>query len=163
MIIIICLIASIIFILTGAIGYILEDPRKNVMTVKVSAPIQQVWDTITDPKNQVNWRSDLERVEMEDVNKKVWTEYLTSGPNITFKEEEKIKHEKYRIKIIPRSGFSGYSTIRFKDKNSSTIIRFKEVSKVPNPYRRILSYIFYDPEQRMKTYIKDLKGVFKPF
>jgi len=163
MVIIICLIASVIFILTGIIGYLLEDPRKKEMSVKISAPIQQVWDTITDPKNQVNWRSDLESVEMEDDNKKIWTEYPYSGPPITFKEEEKINHEKYTIKIVQTSGFSGYSTIRFIDKNSSTIIRFLEVSKVSNPYRRILSHIFYDPKQRMNTYVKDLRDVFKPF
>lgn len=155
------ILISFLIILVGIIGYLLDNSRTKEISVNLSAPLKQVWNIVTSPGEQADWRSDIEKVKIEQKDERaiVWTEYRDSGSPITFKEKERVKDTKYSIEIISQSGFSGYSTIKFKPTEGGTNIRFIEVSNVPNPYLRILSYVFYHPKERMRVYINDLKAV----
>ena len=152
------------FVLCGVVGFLLRNPRTTEMKVNLSVPIDTVWRLISDPEKQTEWRSDLVRVELRPVigGYKTWTEPVKSGPPVTFKETEVVRNTRYALEIIPTMSFEGRSTIDLSMNNDGTTIRFVEVSIVSNPYRRVLSYIFYHPRQRMEVYVRDLSKAASP-
>ena len=66
----------LVFLATGIIGYLLRNPRTMEMTAILPTPIELVWQIVTDPENQENWRSDITKVKTEELQDKVmvWTE-----------------------------------------------------------------------------------------
>ena len=48
----------------SGIGLSLKNPRKTEMTVKIPTQAKVLWDTVTNVKRQVVWRSDLREVEL---------------------------------------------------------------------------------------------------
>ncbi|WP_186176358.1 SRPBCC family protein [Vibrio jasicida] len=139
------------------IGFFLPNPRVAIKTTQVSAPIDVVWNTITTYSSQTEWREDLQRVEIDEV-KNEWTEIPNAGPSVTFKERVKTAPTLYEIEIVALSGFSGYSTIELIASDEGTKLTFTEVSEVSNPFRRILSFLFYNQSKRMELYIANLKA-----
>jgi len=144
-------------VLITIIGISLPNPRISATAFQVSAPIDAVWDRVTDHKNQVKWRKGLKEVSINADDPNQWTEIPIEGPSITFRTTKSIKHSIYRINIIPISGFQGYSTIEFHEEGTNTQLIFFEVADITNPFRRILAYLFYNPKSSMKTYQKELQ------
>lgn len=154
------LIIIAIFIIALIIGIILPNPRISYNTFSVETSIENVWNKVTNYRDQASWRNGLQKIEVSPDNKGEWREIPITGMPITFKETEIIKNEKYRIDIVPTSGFKGYSVIEFKSNGGITDLEFTEVSSISNPFQRILSYLFYKPESTMKKYEDELKAAF---
>ena len=146
-----------VIVLITIIGFFLPNPRIATNNFSVSSPINIVWNQITDHKNQVDWRKSLKDISISEENSNQWTETPITGPPITFKTTESLKHSIYRIDILPISGFQGYALIEFSEEGKYTQLTFTEASIIPNPFRRILAYIFYNPKKSMKIYEKELK------
>ncbi len=145
------------------IGLLLHNPRRVVMIVEMDVDLDRLWSQITNIEDQINWRSDLKDVDvvLSDREYKTFIEFPKFGPSITFKETVKQLNQKYRIEIVPTSGFSGYSTIDLEKINGKAQVTFVECSFVDDPLRRVLSYLLYRPKRRMNVYINDLMTVLK--
>ncbi len=146
-----------VIVLITIIGFFLPNPRIATNNFSVSSPINIVWNQITDHKNQVDWRKSLKDISINEDDPNQWTEVPITGPSITFKIAESLKHSFYRIDILPISGFQGYAIIEFSEEGENTLLTFTEASIISNPFQRILAYIFYNPKNSMKIYEKELK------
>lgn len=145
-----------IFIIVFVIGIMLPNPRISHNTFIIEAPIENVWDKVTDYAGQVNWRDGIEKIEVNPDTEGEWTEVPINGMPITFKETDVIKNQKYRIDIISKNGFKGYSVISFKSDKETTYLEFTEVSDISNPFQRVLSYLFYNSKSTIKKYEEEL-------
>ncbi|KXF81691.1 SRPBCC family protein [Enterovibrio coralii] len=149
-------ILFVITVLATALGFLLTNPRITTKTVLIPAPLITVWTTVTDHASQPEWRTSLESVE-EDLDAGRWTETPKQGPSITFQEKERQPMRLYEIEIVSEGGFSGYSTLEFVEEGDETRVTMKEVSNVPNIYRRLLAYAFYNQSEQMDSYLRDLE------
>jgi len=144
-------------VLIAMIGMCLPNPRISTNTFQVLSPISVVWNQIIDHKNQVKWRKSLKNISISEDDPNQWTETPINGSSITFKTAESVEHSIYKIDILPISGFQGYAIIEFREEGENTQLTFTEASNTPNPFQRILAYLFYNPKQSMEIYKKELK------
>lgn len=147
-----------VVITIAVIGVLLPNPRVEMKTVQISAPIESVWKRVTDYASQTDWRRDLQKVEVNEVLPQ-WTEIPNVGSQVTFREREKRAPTRYAIEIIPENGFGGYSTLELEENNEGTKLFITEISEISNPFRRVLSFLFYDPSKRMDLYLEDLRNI----
>ncbi len=146
----------VVILLVLFIGLLLPNPRVTVKTVSIDAPINVVWEKITNHRDQVEWRNDLERVDIHKSSGR-WTEVPKVGPSITFEENKKVEPSLYEIQIVPLEGFGGYSVIELSELEQRTKLTIKESGVVSNPLRRILSFVFYNQSKQIDTYIENLR------
>ncbi|WP_045595531.1 SRPBCC family protein [Vibrio vulnificus] len=154
---IIFLILSVVVIMIGVIGFLLPNPRTASKTTQISAQIDMVWEKVTSYTSQIDWRTDLQQVEVNEALNH-WTEIPKVGPNVTLKEREKRIPSLYVVEIVPESGFSGYSTIELEANDEGTKLTITEMAEVSNPFRRILSFLFYNQSEHMDLYLEDLRN-----
>ncbi|WP_082117192.1 SRPBCC family protein [Sedimenticola thiotaurini] len=146
-----------IVIVIAVIGLLLPNPRVSTKSTQLAAQIDMVWEKVTNYRSQPNWRKDLEKVEVNEALRQ-WTEIPKVGPNVTLKEREKRTPSLYTVEIVPVNGFSGYSTIELEANSKGTKLTITEISEVSNPFRRVLSFIFYNQSEHMDMYLENLRN-----
>ncbi|BDD06913.1 SRPBCC family protein [Aureibacter tunicatorum] len=140
-------------------GCLLPKQRVVERKIKINAPLERVWDTVTDIANQGDWRSDLEYVKViEDTNGKlIWEEKPCKGKSILFEEVEKVDCSTYRIKIIESSFNEGHWIGRFSFNHNQTTFISRECIIIKNPMVRLMSYFIISVDKLVETYQQDLK------
>lgn len=139
----------------------LSLPRDRIVsrTVFIKAPIEKVWNTVTDVSGQIFWRSDLKRVEIKasEAGQDVWVEVPNTGKPITLKALKTRHQALFQVEILPNAYFKGYWEGEFIKNQSGTTLRIKETSRVDNPLFRPLVSLFFDPDKMVDRYQGDLK------
>ena len=138
------------------IGLFLPKERIFTKTAVLNSDVTEVFNIVTDFKNQTSWRNDVKEIIVIDQN--TWTEVPKKGTAITFKVKQKIENELFEIEIIEPKNFNGYWVGTFKQtKKNQTAIEFKEVITISNPFYRTLSYLFVDLDKTMDLYLQNVK------
>lgn len=155
---IIIIVLLVIAILPLVIGLFLPTERTFVKTSQFKSSPQEIWNVITDIKEQEEWRSDVKSIEMINTQKgkEKWTEIPKRGKPITFQVKTYEPPKRFDIEIV-ESGFSGYWEGRINEKNGVTEIEFKEVVVINNPYFKTLSLLFIDLNKTMDLYLANLR------
>lgn len=146
----------VIITIVLAIGLFLPKERTFTKTAVLHSDVAEVFNLVTDFKNQTIWRNDVKEIIIIDDN--TWIEVPEKGTSITFKVKQKIENKVFEIEIIEPDNFNGYWIGTFKQtKKNQTVIEFKEVITVSNPFFRTLSYFFIDLDKTMDIYLQNLK------
>lgn len=155
---IVIIVLFIIAILPLVIGLFLPTERRFVKTAQLKSSPQEIWNVITDIKGQEDWRDDVKSIEMINTQKgkEKWTEIPKKGRPITFQVKTFEPPNRFDIEIV-ESSFSGYWEGKIIEKNEVTLIEFKEVVFISNPYFKTLSYLFLDLNKTMDLYLANLE------
>jgi hypothetical protein len=137
---------------------LLPETRSAAKSFVFSAPPGVVWAKITDPQKQMNWRSDIESVEMN--GPKSWTEKPKRGPAIAFTELERREPELYRLKLDGGS-FEGEYVATLREVSGKTEAEFRETTTIANPLFRLFAWLVVDQSAIIETYAKDLEAALK--
>jgi hypothetical protein len=150
----ICIVAVIATVFIT--GLLLPKEIIYVKSVELKSDIAKVFNLITDYRSQTSWRDDVKEIITVDENS--WTEVPKKGTAITFKIKQKKENEIFEIEIIAPKNFNGYWIGTFKPiVNGGTIVEFKEVILVSNPFLRAITYLFVDLNKTMELYIKNVE------
>ena len=142
------------------VGLFMSGEHVARRSIIIDAPIEKVWNAVTDIENQAAWRGDLKEVKIIEKSEKglVWIEYPKKGRPITFREKAKKPYSRYEIEILPGGSFSGYWIGEFSEVDNGVKLEFTEVGKIHNLIFRVPAYFFFDLEKTIKEYQENLKN-----
>jgi len=151
------LLASIV--LVAAIGVSLPNERSSKRKSIIKADIEKVFSRVTEISNQ-SWRSQIETVEIVDSTpgQEVWIEKPKRGPSMKFRTKVKNHPGRFEIEIIDNPRIGGHWVGTFNSTpNGETEVEFAEHVVVHGLIPKLMSYVFFDIDQSVDTYIDDLK------
>lgn len=121
----------------------------------IAAPVERVFQRVTDAAAQPGWRSDVAEVRMEAAGR--WTEVTRQGMQIAFREEEKRVPTLYVISFQASQGLTGRWEGRFESRGADTMVTFTETVRVEGWANRLLARLFAPPGALVERYIADLR------
>ncbi len=149
---------SISIIIIG-LGVILPNERSARRKVTIKASPEKLFETVTNLSNQ-SWRSDVGVVEVVDTasGQEVWIEKPKRGPEIKFRTKVKTPPNRFGIEIIDNENFSGNWIGTFTPKqDGETEVDFAEHLIVQGFIPKLMSYLFFNVDKAVETYIEDLR------
>ncbi|WP_395342978.1 SRPBCC family protein [Ningiella sp. W23] len=151
--IIVVLSVVVLLALVFVWGATLPTTKSVSKTIQINAPVEIVWETMSDWKGQEKWRSDVKSVEILD--ERSFKEIPTNGPAVEF---EIVRLETNKIIELKMSGpFKGHYLAEFSDNNGATTINISETIIQESIIGRILSRLFFDLEEFVAAYFGQLK------
>ncbi len=148
----------LIFIATSSLaifiwGYSLSAIYEVTVKETINAPIDKVWDIMTDWEHQTEWRKEISKVDMKEGSK--FIEYPRKGPPIEFEVIYLDKPKNFELSMA--GAVEGNYTARLSFHNGRTSIIAKEKVINSSIFSRIISSIFFDLEKFAKSYLSQLK------
>jgi len=151
-------IVLILIVAALAAGLLLPEERVEVRKSEYNISQKRLFDVVTNNKDYA-YRSDIKDIVIlnKEGKKQTWKEIKKNGQEIIFRTRKVIPHSYYEFEIVEANGFKGYWTGEFKSKGEdrSELIATEHIV-IPNPFIRLLSYIFVDIGKQMETFQKDL-------
>ena len=158
----------VVFILIGTFS---SKTYHGSATVRLKAPIDKVWEVLTDVENVPKRRPEVKRVEITGINDqgyKMWREYTDMGGFIDFEIVEHISQEKMVVRMNRSSfGMTGqwvYEAAYVQDfytaqgGESQTELTITEDSTTNNIFVRTLM-ILVGRDKNIRTEFETLKKV----
>jgi uncharacterized protein YndB with AHSA1/START domain len=153
------LFALLALVCLGALLYVigLFLPVKHVASrsVEFKAAPETVFNTVTDVKNSLSWRTGLQDIKMLDADS--WTEVQKGGDEISFRTKSKTPPNRVEIEVINNSNFGGTWTGTFEPTASGgTKVTFTENGEIYHPLFRTMSKLFFDMGATLEQYLGEL-------
>lgn len=127
------------------IGYVAHQDFEGQATRTLTAPVEQVWEVLTDLEDLPNRRKEIVKVEMAEANAQglpTWKEYTDMGGYILFEYLEKIEREKLVVNMKESTfGMSGTWTYELRPVGNETQLTIIENSTIDNVMIRSLMTI----------------------
>ena len=152
-----CLFLFVIFLI---VGFTTKQEYLISRNIFIKAPIEQVWSAVTDIIRQIEWRKDIQKIEIKDNDNSnmVWVEIPHKGSPITQKVTTFDENRLFETTIVPSSIYQGSRKIDFSHSQAGTTLRLTESISIKNPLKRPLSKMAKKLEERMNIYQIDLKN-----
>ncbi|GBF51643.1 hypothetical protein LPTSP4_31810 [Leptospira ryugenii] len=153
---IILIVVGILFALVAFL--VVKAPEKRLVKkeARFSTSIEQVWKQIRNIQGQTSWRKDVESIEVISQNPEVWVEIAKQGIHTKFQTIETREPNYWKMKVLePEYLDAEWIGILEKDGDGTKVI-FQESVRVPSIFYRVISYLFFDVNQVMEVYLKDL-------
>lgn len=152
-------VAVLLFLLAlmYGIGNLMPQSHTATRSQSFSTSQNQLWGLITNYPEYVNWRSDVEKVEL--IDSVTWREYYSHGDALTFQEVEKDSLIYLKTEIVDKNlPFGGHweYTLLAKDENT-TWVEITENGEVYNPLFRFINGVFMDQTATIQTFLNDLE------
>lgn len=153
-------IALICFLLLLTI-VTLMIPATRTGTRAVVMPIarERLFQIVTNIENQA-WRPSVEsvRVIKAEDGQEEWIENSKQGHELKFKTIEKIEPELFEIEFFGSPSIRGRWTGKFiRQSEDETRFEVTETVTSGNLVSKVLGYLFFDLEETMDIYIRDLQ------
>ena len=157
------LIAGIIIVLLIVIivvaGYSLPVGHTATISETINAPLNAVWEKISQPSTFNTWRKGIKAVEI--ISPDEWLEVDKYGKKLPIKVVSTTPP--YSLSTMINSTnlpFGGEWHYQLKPVNDATEITIREDGKVYNPVFRFLSKFVMGHTYTIKQYLKELKSSF---
>ncbi|MBC6474125.1 MAG: SRPBCC family protein [Hormoscilla sp. GM102CHS1] len=120
--------------------------------IKINAPIERVWEVMTNWSEQPEWRNDLNRVEI--VYNTHFIEYPKKGGAIHFTILNRVRPTNLELRL---SGpVQGTYTVVLSENSTGTMIEESYALTYPSVMARILAKLFFNLEAFTHQYIDNL-------
>lgn len=149
----------VILAMVFSLGFFLPNRRFVTRKAIIKAIPEKVFTKVSDISNQ-NWRSQIGEIEIlnSTPGQEVWIEKPKKGPSIKFRTKAKRSPILFEIEIIDNPQFEGHWVGHFSPTtNGQTEVEFSEQIVMNKFIPKLLSYAFFNIEDSVDTYIKDLK------
>lgn len=148
-------------IMIYVIGSFLPETRKLTKETVYAANAEKVYNVITDNQNW-QYRTSLDNLEMlsREGENEIWRE-TTNGITILFKTREKRPFEYYSFDMSSQFFTGEWNVQLVPIHEDQTRFVATESLTFPNPFIRVLSYLFMDLETFMQTYEDELRTKLK--
>ena len=150
-------------LLVVAIGYMLPVQHVAVVTVRVPAPPEQVWDALTDVAAYPKWRGDVTSVEVLPTatpGQVAWREQGKNGA-IAFAIEQAEPPRRLLTRITDKSlPFGGGWEYAITPDDAGSRVQITEHGEVYNPVFRFVSRFIMGHSATASAYLKALGARF---
>lgn len=132
----------VVFLVVFLIGVLLPEKHMVSRTVQLRAPVSKVWQTITDHKGSVQWRTNLAAVDQVEVKPGTmgWREIEKNGDAINY-HTVNLDPERQMIREITDKNlpFGGTWTFDLNENAEGVLLTITENGEVYNPIFRVMS------------------------
>lgn len=153
------LLPFLIFLLVGILTQEEQSLSRNVF---IKAPLDEVWELVTDIVRHIEWRDNLQKIEIKDNNEEqmVWVEIPKQGDPSSYKVINSKANTLFEAKMIPTSIYSGSMKIDFTSSRAGVTLRITETIAVKRVLRRPFSKMWQRLESHANQYQHNLKQYF---
>ncbi len=150
------IMALVCVVVLGLVGVALALPevRRGQAETLISAGPDRVMATIKDVAAQPQWRKSVATIALTADG---WTETTTSGETIAFRWRREAP-DYLELAFTSASGYSGTWQAQLRPEGGATRVAVVEEARLPNPFTRVLAYLFFDPQAFARTYLGDLRA-----
>lgn len=134
------------------IGMMLPATRVARIEGRMTAPPAAILATIRAVEDQPQWRADVAEVTG---TAKGWTETTHRGHVIDFTPEV-MTQQRIRLRFASNAGFGGTWAADLRAERGETIIAITETVTTPSVFGRIMSRLFFNPQNFATKYLADL-------
>jgi hypothetical protein len=155
-------LTAIVLVLLG-LGYVggFLLPRERTIesrTVILASP-ERVFGLVADVKGYATWRDDVGNLQIEqDSAPLAWSE-TSAGWRLSFREVKRERPQTLELEFESPSGFRGrrtYEFIKTNDLGNRTNFKRTDVIEIPNPLRRVYSYLMMNVQSVIDAQTEDL-------
>lgn len=146
-------------ILVWGIGMMLPQSHTAEITMQFNASPENIFTLITNVENFPNWRSNVDRVEIFNDEKKIlqWIEYYTNGDTLSFRILERQENSILVTEIADKNlPFGGKWTYHIQPGGEQTRLTITENGEVYNPIFRFISKFIIGHDGTINQYMTDL-------
>lgn len=151
-------IAAVVAVVCGGVflwGALLSSEYTADAKIVVAANPPDVWDAVTSPEGQSEWRTSVNSVEHIPHG---WIEHTPSGK---VRVESKLEQPYSRFRIqLEESGadVSGTREFKFESVQGGTRVTVTEQGRVSSPVSRFLLAVVLGYDYTLRQYLGDLKA-----
>ncbi|ALK88408.1 SRPBCC family protein [Limnohabitans sp. 63ED37-2] len=136
-------------------GHTLAPVRSGTATNACTAPAHVLLATILDVESQPRWRTSIASIQRTG-EASSWVEKKSQREEITFKLLD-TSQDFVSMSFVSNQGYYGKWRAEFKEHNATgTMITATEEVTVQSPLGRVLSQLFFNPEEFAASYLKEL-------
>lgn len=153
------IVIALVIVLIAIVGMLLPDERVATSECIYDAPPEKVYNVLTNNTDYAHRSNLKEIIIVEKLGEiEVWDEIAENGSVIRFKTSRKVPYSLYEFDIIEGSGFTGHWKGELKETaTGGTHFISTETIRMKNPFLKVLSRLFFNMEQFMRTYQNDLR------
>ena len=150
------LLVIVLFLITGLS---MKKEHRISRNIFIKAPLDQVWNAVTDVVRQIEWRTDLQKIELKESTDgcMVWAEISKTGSVSTQRVLNSQENKLFETETLPTSIYSGHSITEFSPSQAGTTLRITESLRVENPLKRPFARTIKKLELSANQYQEDLK------
>lgn len=155
---ILILAAAVIFM----VGTVLPVAHIAAVQVQLAAPPESVFGAISDPRSAMQWRSDLQSVDIlsEPDQPLRWRETVSMG-SVTLVADEAQPPTRFVTRIDdPDQPFGGRWIHVLEPNAGGTLVTITEEGEVYNPLFRFMSRFIFGHHATLERYARDLASRF---
>jgi hypothetical protein len=167
-------IALVLALLAAGAGYLLPRDRTIESKTVVLGPPDKVFDLVTDVRGYERWRDNVSALRIDEGSEPLtWSEKESGWPmnfRVVKRERPKLERDKtspdkllwsngvFEVEFESPSGFSGRRTYLFEptDTGDRTQLTRTDEFVIPNPLRRVYSYLGVNLKRMIDAQLQDL-------
>ncbi len=141
----------------AAIGFLVPAERSYANTVEINAPIEKVWQVITDKPRFPEWHPYMKKVEIKDDS-----HWIESSDDDTepwkFSVVKDAKPDRLEIQFSVKDALSGKWVGDASATETGTRLKTVDSERIDNPLTRIITFLFIDRDKYAKGWNSSLKA-----
>jgi len=140
------------------LGLMIPQHQQATRVELVRAPLETVWDAVSELSRQTEWRTDLKSVQLKDDDDGMrWIEVPLRGSKITLRKMKEVEQKELLLQMERGSTVQGTRLAILSAVPGGTRITFTETSDLKNPMRRLFAQLGSKLDRRLNQYIHQLK------
>jgi hypothetical protein len=153
-------------IILAALGFLLAgfaiSPYQQVTRVElVKAPINDVWETLSNLPTQTYWRQDIKNIQMLDDDAGLrWVEHPANDSALTTVRKIKEKAPQILLLEMDNAHGKGSREARLSQVPGGTRITFTERCETKSPFKRLKARRGGGLDKKLDKFIQELKQKF---
>lgn len=157
---IVLLIISSLVLGILVLGWSLPKVHVAQKTVTFPYPRSLVWAKMRDLSGQVQWRPDVEKIEIlnSTSGKEEWVEFPKQGAKLYFRTVAITEQERWEMETFDSPVLVHWTGILTDTKEGGTEVFFEEQATVSNPVFRIFAFLFIDLNKLIEEYSLNLQN-----
>jgi carbon monoxide dehydrogenase subunit G len=154
--------AGILLVLVPFLLGMMIPARQQATRVElVRAPLDTVWEAISELSRQTEWRTDLKSVQLKDDDDGMrWVETPARGGKVTLRKVREVAKKELLIQMERGSTVQGTRLAILSAVPGGTRITFTETSELKNPVSRLGAQLTSRLDKGLNHYIDQLKQAF---
>ena len=148
-----------LIVLPLLVGLMLPQQSRATRVDLVRAPIDQVWESLSDLARHTEWRSDLKSVQLKDDDEGLrWLEHSKTQGKLTVRKVKEVHHKEITMSYQRGTGFKGTRQAILTAVPGGTRVNFTETRDIRNPITRLRNQFGAKLDTQLNHYISELKA-----
>lgn len=153
---------ALVIILPLLIGMLLPKLRQATRVELIKAPIDNVWETLSELTRQTEWRSDLKSVQMKDDDDGMrWIEQPKRGWKRILRKQKEVHKQELMVLVEEGSSTLGTRHFLLSDVPGGTRVTMTQSSEIGNPYARFRAHLNNKLDKRVNLFMQQLKDYYQ--